>query len=85
MKYLLLLLVPFVLAALVAVSPLALLYLLFDRSCELIEYFRPSRGRRSGKKAPSRAAQLGQLLSLISKREVSNDNRGRQNASDPSL
>jgi hypothetical protein len=87
MKYLLLLLVPFVLVALVAVSPLALLYFLFDRLCDLIEEFRPNHGRRPGKKQPNRAEQLGQLLSAISKkREVSSTKRGRsQSAAEPAL
>ena len=68
-----------VLPLLVMVSPLLLVYFLFDRLCDLIEEFKPTRSRRRRK---SRAAGLGKVLNLIplSKREqnVPNDTKGLQ-------
>lgn len=75
---------PFVLVALVLVAPFACLYLCFDRLCDLIEEFKPRRAGRT--KKPNRAAQLSRVLSLIPKREVPTDKRGRPGrATEPAL
>ena len=75
-KYLLVLLVPFVLVAAVLVAPFACLYFLFARLCDLIEEFKPLSGRRK-KKEPNQAQQLGKILSLIPNRGNHHISRGQ--------
>ena len=81
------LLAPLLLAAVVLVAPFACLYFLFDRLCDCIEEFRPRNRRRTKDKPTDRAAQLGKLLDLYSKRgpNPTNDNKGRHSSTEPAL
>lgn len=82
-KLLLVFLFPFVLVAVVLVSPLALIYFVFDRLCDLIETFKPQKSRRNGVKEPGRAARLAQLLNSLP--FGNSDNRGLTKTAESSL
>lgn len=67
---------------LVAVSPLVLAYFLFDRLCGLIEEFKPARSRKR-KRRGGWMKQVPLLLKLSSGNAYSDNQKGRQNASQP--
>lgn len=63
----------FVLCLVLGLAPFGLVYLLFDRFCDLIEYFRPARKKVQTKS--NRLAKIQKFLSYLPAKKSENNNQ----------
>jgi hypothetical protein len=70
-----------------ALSPLALIYFLFDRLCECVEEFKPrTRGRSSANgKGGQRLDMLKKVLAVLSKNAPTSNHAGGHSPDNPAL